>query len=255
MQIPLLEDKLINARMRQGTVAAAIGSLAVLGTLVAVGPASAAAPDAVEPRHTVVGGFGTLDLVAFDEDGTGVPVSGEILSVERADRGTTETRAVTIAITAGTTPEASIAGANNDGRCGNDGSSSVKACITIYYNIKNSTDYYFADATSYDATWTRLDTQATLANGRVTAYAGGLKCGGGSLASTNKTWNHASPSSGATYTHTPPWKGTYVSLANNLAGQSVQTVLTWQRGTATYTLFGNYTLPEDGGWPQYGGCV
>jgi hypothetical protein len=125
----------------------------------------------------------------------------------------------------------------------------------MYYNIKNDNVTYYGDAEYYHAKWTNMDSQVQLYNGKVNAQAYGRICHG-AFESGNKTWNQSYPDSGRTYSFTPPWHGTYVTILNTAAneGQFVYSTLTWKRGSATYTLNANYKLPQKGGWPKYGGC-
>lgn len=145
--------------------------------------------------------------------------------------------------------------ATPDSACGVDGSISVEACATMYFNVKNDSAEYFLDAEYYHVTWTRLDSNARLLNGKVSPGAIGRTCTGGFI-STGDTFNQSSPTSGTAYSFTPHWHGTYVSQNSSLsAGQKVNTALTWAHGTQQLTLNVNERPGDDEGWQKVGGCA
>lgn len=143
----------------------------------------------------------------------------------------------------------------NDGTCSSDGSLSVQACVTMYYNIKNDRYNFYADVEYYTSRWSRYDSTARLQDGRVTGRAVGYVCKAPPLPTSSNTWDHQYPTGGATYTDTPSWHGKYVRISSpGWNGQSLTGTLYWSHGTSQFSLNASYTLPNDGGWPHYGGC-
>jgi len=236
---------------------ASIAALASVLVFSSSGPATA------QPHGSLAGPVSgssqpRLTLVATNAAGVRVPAEGTVTSDIVRVGGRTLRRAT---IVVGAWPDARsvvIAPSTSfaNGSCALDGSISVKACITVFFDIKNNSNYYFGDVEYYQAAWTRVSSQATLKNGNVSPLAHGYTCPGGSLSLTSDNWNTANPTSGSTYTYTPHWHGTYVEIrSGNGEGQKVNSKLTWGRGTSTYNLSIGYTIPDNGGWPQPGGCV
>ena len=236
-----------------------LAGISAIASAIAIGQSGMAiAQTNGHPASPAIPSQPKLSIVATDAAGDRIPVEGRVTSDAVRVNGQT-VRRVTIAV--GAWPDARSVRVTpttqfSNGGCALDGSVSVKACITIFYNVKNNSNHFFGDAEYYQAAWTRYNSQVSLKNGNVHPLAHGYTCPGPNLSLTSDNWNKANPTSGTTYTYTPHWHGTYVELySGNGEGQIVNSKLTWGRGTATYYLSVGYTIPDDNGWPQYGGCV
>ncbi len=90
---------------------------------------------------------------------------------------------------------------------GTDGCGCVGATVTLYYS-SDGNGYAETDSTS--VRWDRLDPAASWSGASLEDRAYGPKSGGG-VCGYGQTWNF-SPTSGQTYTITPPWAGVYCGL-------------------------------------------
>ena len=148
-------------------------------------------------------------------------------------------------------PNSALAGfaANSNSQCHNYGSSSIKICLVVDYNLKNQDwpnagGFYSVDTEQYHASVTRLDSTVRLTGLQMSGGVFGRGCNfSGTLQQTfNSAW--VVPGNGTSYYYQSPWAGKYVTLAD-LNFQSAWVTIHWSRGTTNYSSVNRIDMPHD----------
>jgi hypothetical protein len=148
----------------------------------------------------------------------------------------------------------------NGGTCGYDGSYAVHLCVTMYYNIKNDSNYYFADDVQVSGNATNEDpSDVVLHDLNLQAGGYGPACNGSGFLeppTVPENWDIGVPTSGTTYNRYPSWAGNYYRLESGYSDvQNTNLTLKWYYRGNLQTTEMSYQLPDsNSGWPLNGGC-
>jgi hypothetical protein len=129
--------------------------------------------------------------------------------------------------------------------CNKDVSFSYQVCMNMNFTVIT---YRFNPAvavSSYNVTWTALDSTVQVTNAKVVAGVNGFDTNGGSHFSQTQQWtvNGGFPTPGVTYTFVPSWAGLYIQMSggSNGAYQVVGARSTLKRGGSSWT-FNSYNV-------------